>query len=143
MLEIPGALFERIRAHAAAAYPREACGVLVGTDGDCRRVSEVHPAANLKAEARSDRFEIDALWADRLDRAARARGLMVVGYYHSHPDHPARPSPTDAEFGQGSPDRSFLILSVSAREVRATHSWLWREFGNPAFEEEQVEIQAP
>lgn len=138
MLAIPTALLDEIRRHAASAYPREACGLLVGTDGDARRVARVHRAENLSASARSDRFEIDPRFYLKTDRAANAEGMRVVGFYHSHPDHPARPSPTDADHAQHWPEFSFVILSVENGQVRDCRSWLFPEAGL-AFVEEPIE----
>ena len=143
MLEIPAGLLERIRKHALETYPCEACGILVGLDGNVRRVVEIHRAENLKGAAGHDRFEIDGLFFKKTSDAAEAKKLRVIGFYHSHPDHPARPSPTDADFagesekGMGWPDHSFMILSIEDGELADCRSWV---FGpGTSFVEEPIE----
>ena len=83
---------QRMVAHAAAAYPAECCGLLVG-QGD--QVQAVEPAYNPYAEMRGDRFEIDPLDHVRIFEAARAAGRRIIGCYHSHPEGMARPSSID------------------------------------------------
>jgi proteasome lid subunit RPN8/RPN11 len=86
----------RLARFAIRAYPREACGVLVGRRrGDSIDVDDVLPAGNLAA--RADRFELDPGDLVAADRDARARGLDLVGVWHSHPDAEARPSPADVD----------------------------------------------
>lgn len=84
-----------IAAHAAAEWPREACGLLIGyADADgAVRVLRAEPAANLSPD--DDAFELDPALRLRLQREARAEGLAVVGHYHSHPHGGAEPSPRD------------------------------------------------
>ncbi|MFP6736243.1 MAG: M67 family metallopeptidase [Rhodospirillales bacterium] len=86
---------------AAAAYPAECCGLLVGRGGgaDGWTVSRVVPAANVAAtglgHSNRDRFEVDPQVRFDLERALRGGAEQVIGHYHSHPDHPAKPSATD------------------------------------------------
>ena len=89
---------QAIRAHATKDYPYECCGFLVGrAEGETVTVSRTVPAANLRDDSPRNRFEIDPGDLVKTDRAARADGLGVVGFYHSHPDAPARPSEFDRE----------------------------------------------
>jgi len=89
-LAVPGAVIDAVLAHAAAAAPREACGLLIGDRDGVRRAV---PARNL---ARSPtRYEIAPEDHFAAIRAARAAALEVIGAYHSHPGGPAEPSPTD------------------------------------------------
>ncbi len=83
---------------AEASHPREGCGLLVGrrqADG-LARVTALHPAENLLADAFSDRFELDPAARLRLQRDCRKRGEVVLGHWHSHPSGVAAPSATDA-----------------------------------------------
>lgn len=89
--EVTSAVLEGIRAEAAAADPRECCGILLG-DGETVRALD--PARNVHP-APETHFEIDPRALIDAHRAARAGGPQVVGYYHSHPSGPAEPSPTD------------------------------------------------
>ena len=99
---------------AEAAYPGEACGLLVGrarSAGDVE-VTRVAPSANSAAGDRVDRFEIDAGLRLRLQRELRGGPDRVIGLYHSHPDHSAQPSDTDLEMAW-EPDLVWVITSVA------------------------------
>jgi len=88
----------RIRELAAAAYPNEGCGVLLGRrDGTGMLVVDATSARNMWTERSADRYDLDPGDFLRADRDARARGLDVSGIWHSHPDHPARPSQFDTD----------------------------------------------
>ena len=87
-----------MRAHAAAAHPHEACGLLLGEGGritEAREARNVHPAP-------ATHFEIDPQALIDAHRAARGKGApKVIGYYHSHPAGPAEPSATDRASAAG------------------------------------------
>ena len=88
----------RIRDLAAAAYPDEGCGVLIGRfDDGAAHVVEATSGTNLNTDRSRDRYLLDPGDIVRADRDARARGLDVLGYWHSHPDHPAWPSQFDTD----------------------------------------------
>ncbi len=125
MLEISGALMRKLEAHALEGYPSEVCGFLLGTDGDVRRVQGVRPGANLLAESTYDRYLIDPKDTLRADGDARERGLEILGFYHSHPDHPAAPSVYDVE--RAWPWYSYLILATSSGGVHAVRAWRLRD----------------
>lgn len=114
-----------IAAHAADAWPREACGLLAGrvrADGAVEIVS-AHPAANLSTAA--DAFELDPAARLALQRALReaGEGLAVVGHYHSHPDAPAVPSARDrARAGEGG--LVWLIAAATQGRVTALEAYL-------------------
>ncbi len=127
-----------IRAHAAADYPHECCGFLVGrTQGDGVQVNRTVPAANVRDDSPRNRFEIDPGDLVKADRAARAEGLGVVGFYHSHPDAPARPSEFDREHAWAG--YCYVIVSVEAGQPREMRNWRLRE-DHEAFEEDAVMI---
>ena len=87
-----------IRETAAADFPHEACGVLLGTAGESQvTVVAATVGRNLNTERARDRYLLDPGDIVRADREARSRGLDVVGFWHSHPDHPARPSQFDTD----------------------------------------------
>lgn len=96
-MKITSAALEAIRAHGEEGYPYEICGVMVGRAGRQKLVTEVHRARNIETSRAHDRYTIDPVDYIRIERDADRRGLEVVGYYHSHPDHPARASATDAQ----------------------------------------------
>jgi proteasome lid subunit RPN8/RPN11 len=107
----PG-IADAIHAAAAAAAPRECCGLLEGArDGGRWRVTALHPAHNLAADA--SRFEIDPADHFAAARAARARGRAIIGCYHSHPGGRALPSAHDLA-GAGQEDFLWLIAADAA-----------------------------
>jgi proteasome lid subunit RPN8/RPN11 len=104
---------DAIRRLAEAAYPHEGCGVLIGRyEGDGVAVPEATSARNLWTERLADRYDMDPADIQAADRSARARGLDVVGFWHSHPDHPARPSPFDSD--RSWLDYAYLIINTVA-----------------------------
>ena len=110
-MRISESAIETIRHHSKATYPEECCGVLVGEYDDVTFASEAVPVANTSEEHRERRYTIDAAELFRVTRDAGKRGLDVVGFYHSHPDHPAEPSSTDLEEATF-PSYVYLIQSV-------------------------------
>ena len=108
--------------HASVSYPDECCGVLIGrTSGDATVVERVLSVGNERQDSRHNRFLISPETVLAAHKEARALGLDVVGYYHSHPDHPARPSEFDREHAW--PGMSYLIVSVEKRKVAEARSW--------------------
>lgn len=95
-MQIERAALDEIHRHAEEGYPYEICGIMIGPRG-AGRVVEVRRARNTVTDRAHDRYEIDARDQLAVQREADDRGWDVVGYYHSHPDHPARASVTDAE----------------------------------------------
>jgi proteasome lid subunit RPN8/RPN11 len=115
-----------IRAHATRDYPHECCGFLVGkADGEAVIVSRTVPAQNTRDDSPRNRFEIDPGELVKVDRAARADGLGVVGFYHSHPDAPAVPSNFDREHAW--PGYCYIIVSVVAGQPQELYNWLLRD----------------
>jgi proteasome lid subunit RPN8/RPN11 len=118
----PGAL-DDVRAAARAGYPEECCGFLfghAGTDGT-RDVRHAVAADNGSDENRARRYAIGPEAVRRAERAAADAGLEVVGFYHSHPDHPAEPSRFDLEHAW--PWYTYLIVPVHAGEPGAPRAW--------------------
>lgn len=95
-MQIESHALDDIRAHGSEGYPHEICGFMLGPIGE-RRVTEVRRARNIIVERARDRYEIDPRDHIRVQREADADGLDIVGYYHSHPDHPAQASRFDTE----------------------------------------------
>src|SRR5262249_26919055 len=97
-LRLPREERAQIQRWAAGGYPNEACGLLLGRPGAARTDVELAThARNLAVERARDRYELDPFDQLAAENDARARGLEVVGVWHSHPDHPARPSETDRQ----------------------------------------------
>jgi proteasome lid subunit RPN8/RPN11 len=105
-------VIEAIRAHGADAYPEEGCGFLLGTAGKAEnRVDGLERVANRQTENRERRYQITADDYRAAQQRADDRGLDVVGFYHSHPDHPARPSQTDLDEATF-PGYTYVIVAV-------------------------------
>ncbi len=128
-----------IRAHGAEAFPEECCGFLLGRDGDDgRRIIRVAPEANVREDgARHNRFSISPEGFMRADRAARNEGLDIVGFYHTHPNAPARPSQYDLDHAW--PVYSYVILSVRDGVPDAMTCWVLQE-DRTAFAEQPIVI---
>ena len=127
-LKLSQKLFDQLRAHGEETYPDECCGILLGrTEGGSILVQDLMRAGNTRTDSAHNRYHIDPRELIAAQREGRKLGLEIVGFYHSHPDHPAHWSQTDfAEahwFGC-----SYLITAVEGdRQVgRATvsHSFL-------------------
>lgn len=132
--------------HAEEGYPLEVCGLLIGIVEEgtkVRRVREACRADNLNRERAADRYDLDPADYRRIEEQARQRRMEVLGVYHSHPDHPSRPSETDRqraeEIWQSSESWSYVILEVAGGKVASWRSWVLRsgEFG-----EEETEVPA-
>ena len=112
----------QMRRLAAQAYPDEGCGVLVGRiAGEVVEVVEVTSGRNLVSERSRDRYELDPGAIVAAERAARGRGLDIVGFWHTHPDHPARPSGFDTE--RAWPEYVYVICAVTPAGVEAVRAF--------------------
>jgi proteasome lid subunit RPN8/RPN11 len=135
----PGDL-EAIGRHGEASYPEECCGFLLGrSGGEETLVERLIPVENERQDSRHNRFLIHPETVLAAHKEARARGLDVVGYYHSHPDHPARPSEFDREHAW--PGLSYVIVSVEGGRVAEARSWRLSD-DRERFEEEAIEPAA-
>lgn len=124
---------------AAAAYPNECCGIIYGVDrGNERVVSSLESVANVFDEVeRYHRFSISPQQLMDADRRAGARKELVIGFYHSHPDHPARPSEYDREHGW--PFYSYIIINVAKGVPGEMTSWLLND-QTEQFERQEIVI---
>jgi proteasome lid subunit RPN8/RPN11 len=121
-LRLPGALADEIRRHGEAAYPAECCGAMVGrVEGAAKEVLRLSPAVNRRTDD-PHRYLIAPDDLRRLEREVREAGQEIVGYYHSHPDHPARPSAFDAEHAW--PWYSYLIVRIDRGRGADLASWV-------------------
>ena len=128
MLKISQSAYLSLRQHGEETYPHECCGVLLGRfDGDgsegvSKTVSRVARCGNTREDSPRNRYNIDPRDLIRIQREGRERDEDIVGFYHSHPDHPAQWSPTDlAEahwFGC-----SYVITSVEKGKATITNSF--------------------
>jgi proteasome lid subunit RPN8/RPN11 len=136
LIEISLAIVRAIEDHARATYPEECCGFLLGSAGEPRRVVESQRARNAAPEQRTRRYVIDPLELLRADDAARARGLDLIGIYHSHPDHPAEPSEFDRSRAVGW--YTYVILGIENRKPRSLTAWRFDESTHRFLPEEIV-----
>ncbi|MER3403716.1 MAG: hypothetical protein C4336_09650 [Armatimonadota bacterium] len=133
-------LAEAIRAHAQQDYPDECCGALLGTEaGDSRTVLQIVRLANERTDQRERRFFVSPEQVLQVERQAHRERLLLLGFYHSHPDHPAIPSEYDLQHAL--PWYSYLIVSVLAHRPEAIRSWRLRE-DRSQFDEETVSIES-
>ena len=128
--------FEAIRSHGAEGYPQEICGIMVGPRND-RTVSGVKRARNIVVERSRDRYEIDPRDHIRIQREADAAGLDIVGYYHSHPDHPAQASRFDTERAWAG--YIYLIVAVHQGKPVDANAFVADSDGGP-FQPEPLEV---
>jgi proteasome lid subunit RPN8/RPN11 len=129
-----------IRGHGEAGYPHEVCGLLLGgfSDDGTRVVAEVYPLENERDDSRENRYFVSGLSMLRAERYATAAKLDVVGYYHSHPNAPARPSGYDLDHATW-PNISYPIVSVM--EGKAVHIASWElDDDRSKYFEERLEI---
>jgi len=129
-------LAERIRRHGAETFPYECCGALLGRDSAAgervdssagepseapREALDLFPLVNRRDDSPRNRFAVTADDVRDAEKAARQHGLEVIGWYHSHPDHPARPSDFDREHAW--PWYSYVIVSVMSGTPADMTSW--------------------
>ncbi len=127
-MKISKAALQEVSRHASDGYPYEICGLLLGPPGG-EQVTEARRARNTVTERAQDRYEIDPLDQIRIQREADAVGLDVLGYYHSHPDHPARASITDAERSWAGP--LYVIVSCEKGRVVDANAFKAEQDGGP------------
>ena len=142
MLKIDKSHYEALRCHGEETYPYECCGVLLGTmNGEQRIVTSTARCGNTRDDSPHNRYHIDPRELVRIQREGRERGEDIVGFYHSHPDHPARWSPTDlAEAHWFS--CSYVITSVAKGKAEVTNSFelSGNDEADKKFVDEKIEI---
>lgn len=121
-----------IEQHGRDTFPHECCGALLG-DGD--RVVATHPLSNVTTEGPRRRFRIDDKDYLASERQASAAGLSLLGFYHSHPDHPAEPSQYDLDHAW--PTFVYPIVSIMAGQAVALRAWMLRA-DRTAFDERPI-----
>ena len=143
MLRIPFALYEQIRAHGRQTYPHECCGVLLGhTLPDAiNEVIQAVEAGNTRTDSAHNRYNIAPVELIRIQRQARASSLDIVGFYHSHPDHPAHWSPTDIAEAHWL-GCSYVITRIAKGHAEDTNSFHLKGTSedDKHFQDEPIEI---
>ena len=123
MLRISHADYEALRAHGEQTYPYECCGVLLGkAEAEVNVVHQVVETGNIRTDSAHNRYSISPVELIRIQRQARAAGLDIVGFYHSHPDHPAQWSSTDIAEAHWL-GCSYVITSVEKKAAEITNSF--------------------
>lgn len=137
VIRVSEPLQEAIRAHGAREFPSECCGALLGDVEDgVKIVRELRPLANVHEDGHERRYLVspDAMFA--LMQEERRTGRKILGFYHSHPNHPARPSDYDRDWAQ--PWYTYIIVSVMDGAPADMTAWQLQEDRN-AFTSETIE----
>ncbi len=111
MISISIKQMEAIFSHGKEGYPHEVCGIILGTcNGDTKKAVEIRKAGNLNTERAHDRYKMDPEDVKAAENEAKELGIDIVGFYHTHPDHPDAPSEFDRQ--EAWAVYSYLIISV-------------------------------
>ena len=142
MLRLSQDHYDALRAHGEETYPHECCGILLGhLCEDASDVVDVMRAGNTRTDSAHNRYHIAPQELIKAQREGRRQGLEIVGFYHSHPDHPAQWSSTDfAEahwFGC-----SYVITAVAQGKAAVTNSFLLRGTSedDKRFEDQPIDV---
>jgi proteasome lid subunit RPN8/RPN11 len=141
-LRVPRPVMDAVSRHLEAGYPNEACGALIGRAGDGtqpHQALEFRPMRNTVTDRPRDRYVLDPLEQLRVQKDAEARGLEIIGFVHSHPDHPPRPSEFDTEHAW--PFYSYVVASVAQGRLAEARAWRLDEV-TKRFQEEPLTIGA-
>jgi proteasome lid subunit RPN8/RPN11 len=124
MIQFTQSAYLALRQHGEETYPNECCGVLLGKfdDDGTKTVSRVARCGNTRADSPQNRYNIDPRELIGIQREGRERGEDIVGFYHSHPDHPARWSSTDLAEAHWFAC-SYVITSVEKGKAVLTNSF--------------------
>jgi proteasome lid subunit RPN8/RPN11 len=136
-LRVPGDVLATIRGHAASAYPDECCGALIGLESG--PVAEAFELSNTTSLDHRRRFLIGPEAYRSAEARATETGGELLGFYHSHPDHPAVPSAFDLEHAW--PNLRYMIVSVRAGRPEEARSWRLRG-DRSGFEEDTLVVES-
>ena len=136
------AILRDLQEHAEDHYPEEGAGLILGEDkAETRRATRLlHRDNNFEVESRHRRYAINPKEFLEAEREADQLGLDIIGVFHSHPDHPARPSDFDLEWAM--PWYSYIITSVSRGKAVESRSWRLSDDRSSFIEEELVEVRS-
>lgn len=138
MLKISKDALTQIHAHGEQAYPDEGAGFLLGMENGSRDVQAIFPLTNSREDsARHNRYLITPNDYLKAELEAERLGLSLIGVFHSHPDHPNRPSEFDRDWAQ--PFFSYVITSVQSGKAIESRSWRLSE-DRSQFIEERIQI---
>jgi proteasome lid subunit RPN8/RPN11 len=138
-LQISEELAARIRAHGIETYPHECCGAILGTDDSDRIVRDLMPLQNRRDDSPRNRFEVTPDDVRMAEKTATDKKLDLIGWYHSHPDAPARPSEFDREHAW--PWYSYIIVSIQKGEPKDMNSWRLKD-DRASYDQEPIALGA-
>ena len=143
VLKISDTVYSELRSHGEETYPHECCGVLLGKALDgANQVEAAVRAGNTRTDSAHNRYHIAPQELVAIQRQARERELDIVGFYHSHPDHPARWSVTDFNEAHWL-GCSYMITSVEAGVAQQTNSFFLAGASedDKRFEDEELQVE--
>jgi proteasome lid subunit RPN8/RPN11 len=142
MLRLSRPIYDAIRQHGEETYPHECCGVLLGRSADSvNDVEDAVRAGNTRTDSAHNRYHIAPQELVKIQRLGRGRGLDIVGFYHSHPDHPAQWSQTDFAEAHWL-GCSYVITAVEKGAAQKTNSFFLAGATeeDKSFEDEEVVV---
>jgi proteasome lid subunit RPN8/RPN11 len=125
VIAISAKVLGEIRAHGRDTYPEECCGGLLGRRGDPARVIRIERIDNVRDVERARRYEVSPQDYLRLERLAAQEEVELLGFYHSHPDHPAVPSAYDRD--HAFPFFHYLVCAVASGQPGEVTGWVLSE----------------
>jgi proteasome lid subunit RPN8/RPN11 len=143
MLKLSEPIYNALRKHGEETYPHECCGVLLGrSENDVNTVEDAMRAGNTRTDAAHNRYHIAPQELIKIQRQGRERGLDIVGFYHSHPDHPAQWSKTDFAEAHWL-GCSYVITAVTNGVAQQTNSFLLTGTNedDKSFEDEAIQVE--
>jgi proteasome lid subunit RPN8/RPN11 len=143
MLKLSESIYNTLRTHGEETYPHECCGVLLGCSSNgANEVEDAVRAGNTRTDSAHNRYHIAPQELVRIQRQGRERGLDIVGFYHSHPDHPAQWSKTDFAEAHWL-GCSYVITAVVSGVAQQTNSFLLTGTSedDKSFEDETIQVE--
>jgi proteasome lid subunit RPN8/RPN11 len=143
MLKLTHSDYQALRAHGEETFPHECCGILLGkSTPEGNEVHQLLRAGNTRTDRAHDRYNIAPEELIKAQRQARGLGLDIVGFYHSHPDHPAQWSKTDFDEAH-CVGCSYIITEIASGKAAITNSFLLKGTSeeDKQFVDEPIEIE--
>ncbi len=120
-ITIPRPEIKKIIFHAEETFPEECVGVIIGNAKNDAQVVDTRKMKNINTGSKNTRYNIDPLELLKLEDELDESGLILMGIYHSHPNHPARPSKYDLDHAW--PNLSYIVLSIKEGKFDELTSW--------------------
>jgi len=131
-------IMDQIYAHGEESYPYECCGALIAEQANGSEVSEIRKLKNINKDSPKTRYNIDPMDLMNLEDELDEAGLVMIGIYHSHPDHPAKPSEYDRNHAW--PNLSYMVMRTTKGVTEEITSWTLDS--NKQFIEETINISS-